>query len=74
VDEVLQQALFDLEIRDPVSHGLLHIFPLRGGTCAEQDISLLEDGLRAGTLHMRSCARLVVYPSFAWSMRRCCGF
>jgi hypothetical protein len=52
VDEVLQQALFDLEIRDPVSHGLLHIFPLRGGTCAEQDISLLEDGLRAGTLHI----------------------
>ena len=52
MDEVLQQALFDLEIRDPVSHGLLHIFPLRGGTCAEQDISLLEDGLRAGTLHI----------------------
>jgi hypothetical protein len=48
----LQQALFDLEIRDPVSHGLLHIFPLRGGTCAEQDISLLEDGLRTGTLHI----------------------
>lgn len=52
MDEVLQQALFDLEIRDPVSHGLLHIFPLRGGTCGEQDISLLEGGLRAGTLHI----------------------
>jgi hypothetical protein len=41
-----------MEVSDPVSHGLLHIFPLRGGACAEQDISLLEDALRAGTLRV----------------------
>ena len=52
VDEILAQALLGLEISDPVSHGLLHIFPLRGGTHAEGDISLLEDGLLTGTLHI----------------------
>ena len=52
VDEILAQALLGLKISDPVSHGLLHIFPLRGGTSAEGDISLLEDGLRTGTLRI----------------------
>src|SRR5215217_8842814 len=61
-DETLVQALPGLEVSAPVSHGLLHVFPLRMSTHAEQDISLLEDGLRAGTLHMRSCARLRPQP------------
>ena len=52
VDEILAQALLGLKISDPVSHGLLHIFPLRGDTSAEGDISLLEDGLRTGTLRI----------------------
>ena len=52
MDETLVQALPSLEVSAPVSHGLLHMFPLRGSTPAEQDISLLEDGLRAGTLHI----------------------
>ncbi|MBA3490629.1 MAG: hypothetical protein H0T55_00945 [Rubrobacteraceae bacterium] len=52
MDETLAQALDSLEIGDPVSHGLLHIFPLRGGTHAEQDLSLLEDALHAGTLRV----------------------
>lgn len=30
----------------------MHIFPLRGGTHAEQDLSLLEDALHAGTLRV----------------------
>ena len=29
MDETLDQALQRLEIKGPVSHGLLHIFPLR---------------------------------------------
>jgi len=52
VDKTLIQALPGLEVSAPVSHGLLHIFPLRGGNHAEQDLSLVEDGLRAGTLHI----------------------
>ena len=52
MDETLGQALQRLEIREPVSHGLLHIFPLQGDTHAEQDISLLEGAIQAGTLHI----------------------
>src|SRR5215208_5043852 len=52
MDETLAQALQSLEIRGPVSHGLLHMFPLQGDTHAEQDISLLEGALQAGTLHI----------------------
>jgi hypothetical protein len=32
MDETLAQALQSLEIRGPVSHGLLHIFPLQSDT------------------------------------------
>jgi hypothetical protein len=52
MDETLAQTLQRLEIREPVSHGLLHVFPLQGDTHAEQDISLLEGALQAGTLHI----------------------
>jgi hypothetical protein len=52
MDETLDQALQSLEISEPVSHGLLHIFPLKGDTHWEQDISLLEGALQAGTLHI----------------------
>src|SRR5215203_5921450 len=52
MDETLAQALQRLKIMGPVSHGLLHIFALQGDTHAEQDISLLEGALQAGTLHV----------------------
>jgi hypothetical protein len=52
VDEILSQTLHSIDISEPVSHGLLHIFPLRGGTPEEGDLTLLEDGLRAGTLRV----------------------
>ena len=52
MDETLAKALQRLEISEPVSHGLLHIFPLQGDTHAEQDIYLLEGALKAGTLHI----------------------
>ena len=52
MDEILQQTLHGIDISGPVSHGLLHVFPLRGGTPEEDDLSLLEDGLRAGTLRV----------------------
>ena len=52
MDETLSQALQRLEIRGPVSHGVLHMFPLQGDTHAEQDISPLEGALQAGTLHI----------------------
>jgi hypothetical protein len=52
MDETLAETLASLEISEPVSHGLLHIFPLLGDARAEQDLSLLEDALQAGTLHI----------------------
>src|SRR5215208_6304293 len=54
MDETLAQALQRLKIMGPVSHGLLHIFALQGDTHAEQDISLLEGALQAGTLHVEA--------------------
>src|SRR5215212_10083046 len=61
VEEILAQTLHGIDIGEPVSHGLLHIFPLGGGTPEEGDLALLEDGLRAGTLrvedlHETGCA------------------
>jgi hypothetical protein len=50
--KILAQTLQGMDISEPVSHGLLHIFPLRGGTLEEGNLSLLEDGLRAGTLRV----------------------
>ena len=52
MDEILAQELHSMEISRPVSYGLLHIFPLLGGTCEEGDISLLDDALWAGTLRL----------------------
>jgi hypothetical protein len=52
MDETLAETLASLEISEPVSHGLLHIFPLLGDARAEQDLSLLEDALKSGTLHI----------------------
>ena len=52
MDEILQRTLHGVDISAPVSHGLLHVFPLRGGTPEEDGLSLLEDGLRAGTLRV----------------------
>jgi len=52
VNEILAQALHSMDISEPVSHGLLHIFPLRGGMPEEENLSLLEDGLWAGTLRV----------------------
>jgi hypothetical protein len=52
VDEVLAQTLHGIEISEPVSHGLMHIFPLQGADQEEGDIWLLEDALWAGTLHI----------------------
>ena len=52
MNEILTQALDSMEISEPVSHGLLHIFPLRGETREEEDIWLLEDALWAGTLRI----------------------
>lgn len=50
--ETLLQTLESLEIKEPVSHGPLHLFPLAGGTFTEEDLSLLEDALQEGTLRI----------------------
>jgi hypothetical protein len=52
MEETLLETLEHLEVREPVSHGPLHVFPLLGAARAEQDLSLLEDGLQQGTLRI----------------------
>lgn len=52
MNETLLQTLESLEIREPVSHGPLHLFPLAGGSSTEEDLSLLEDALQEGTLRI----------------------
>ena len=64
MDETLTRALHSIEISRPVSHGLLHIFPLLGGTCEEGDISLLEDALWAGTLRLEEMHESGGMPEF----------
>jgi hypothetical protein len=64
VNETLTRALQSLETSGPVSHGLLHIFPLQGDTHAEQDISLLEGALKAGTLHIEDLHEAGSVPEF----------
>ncbi len=52
MNETLLKTLESLEIREPVSHGPLHLFPLCSGMFAEEDFSLLEDALQEGTLRI----------------------
>ena len=52
MDETLAETLDGLMIKDPVSHGPLHLFPLRSGAFTEENLSLLEDALREGTLRV----------------------
>ena len=52
MNEILLETLETLEIREPVSHGPLHLFPLGGGSSTEEDLSLLEAALKEGTLRI----------------------
>ena len=52
MDEVLAKTLENLTIKAPMTHDHLHLFPLLGGTCTEEDLSLLEDVLQEGTLRI----------------------
>jgi hypothetical protein len=63
LDKTLAQALQKLEISGPVSHGLLHIFPLRRDIHAEQDISLLKDALQARTLRIEELHEACSVPA-----------
>ncbi len=54
MNETLAKTLHGLKIREPLSHGPLHVFPLCAGGCAKEDsFLLLEDGLRIGTLRVQ---------------------
>ena len=52
MDSILAKTLMDLTIKEPLTHGHLHLFPLLGGTFAEEDLSLLEHALQEGTLRI----------------------
>lgn len=53
MDETLTKTLNSLTIEVPISHGQLHVFPLRSGGFAKEDLFLLlDDGIRNGTLRV----------------------
>ena len=45
MDETLLKTLGSLEIREPVSHGPLHLFPLVSGSSTEDGLALLAEAL-----------------------------
>ncbi len=54
MDETLAKTLHSLDVREPVSHGPLHLFPLLAGEFAKEDsFLLLDDGLRIGALRVQ---------------------
>jgi hypothetical protein len=52
MEDMLLETLDHLEIREPVSHGPLHLFPLLGSAFSEESLSLLEEALQEGTLRV----------------------
>lgn len=52
MDNTLAKTLVSLTIKEPLTHGPLHLFPLLGSTFTEEDLSLLEETLREGTLRI----------------------
>ena len=52
MNEALMKTLEELEMREPVFDGALHLFPLCSATSAKEDLFLLQDALQAGTLHV----------------------
>ena len=51
MNRAILETLNSLEVAEPVSRGPLHLFPLADGT-EEDDVTLLEDALKAGTLRV----------------------
>jgi hypothetical protein len=52
VNETLLKMLGSLEIREPVSHGPLHLFPLASGSSREDGLALLAEALGDGSLRV----------------------
>jgi hypothetical protein len=50
--EALSNTLGQAEVREPVSHGSLHLFALTGGPSEEEGMTLLEDALEGGSLRV----------------------
>ncbi len=48
MNATLNKTLGQVEVREPVSHGSLHLFALTGGPSEEQDLTLLDDALEEG--------------------------
>ena len=57
MNEALMQTLEELEMREPVFDGPLHLFPLCSATSAKEDLFLLEDAFQARTLHVEELSK-----------------
>ncbi|MDP9439382.1 MAG: hypothetical protein M3P49_11655, partial [Actinomycetota bacterium] len=53
MNETLSSTLGQVEVKEPVSHGALHLFALIGGPSEEEEgLTLLEDALEGGSLRV----------------------
>ncbi|MDP9476106.1 MAG: hypothetical protein M3R38_10560, partial [Actinomycetota bacterium] len=52
MNEMLSNTLGQAEVKEPVSHGALHLFALTGGPSEEEGLSLLEDALEGGSFRV----------------------
>jgi hypothetical protein len=46
----LMKTLENLRIKEPISHGSLHLFPLVGRSCTKGGLALLDEALEEGSL------------------------
>jgi hypothetical protein len=52
MNDTLHATLVRLKVGVPLSKGSLHLFPLEGGRCSEENVTLLEEALSAGTFRV----------------------
>ncbi len=52
MNEMLSNTLGQAEVKEPVSHGSLHLFALIGGPSEEEGLTLLEDALEEGSFRV----------------------
>ncbi|MDP9437977.1 MAG: TIGR02452 family protein, partial [Actinomycetota bacterium] len=52
MNATLSSTLGQVEVKEPVSHGSLHLFALTGGPSEEDGLTMLEDALEGGSLRV----------------------
>jgi hypothetical protein len=52
MNSALSKTLGQVQVKEPVSHGSLHLFALAGGPSEEEGLALLEDAMEGGSLRV----------------------